>query len=609
MIKRYPLLIIIGLVICLSSHSQNFDFQREWATYYGGENTKVLDNDQDVQGNIYITGYVEGTDPFFNGFTTANVLQPLYGGGEKDGFIAKFNPDGLLIWATFFGKENIDLISGIDIHGDNLYIVGETYSENMVTQGVFQTQLLGSSDGFVAKLSLDGSLIWCTYFGGPRFDSANGLVLDENGDIYFYGKTVSITGLATPGSFQETTEIFDDNSSSDGNDFIAKFNNSGARLWCTYYGTNYVLGNTSIITGIAINDTGFYVSGFVADMGNSNSYYATPGCHQPTNSNAAGIGLDMFLSKFSFSGARLWSTYYGGPLNDRSAGSGIIDKDVHSVVCTRDEVYIAGITLSNSNIATPGSFQTSKIGHSNFIARFDINGVREWGTYLGNLENTGSYTLSNCILNLDTNGDIYACGATSYTDIASIDGYQEQPAVITFPNESANTDCYIAKMSSDGTARYFGTYYGSTNNDNGNRTLLHSNGFYIVGTTASQQSIATVGSHQENLNFFSAATLQPPTNAFIVKFTEMPLTVNESVTMNFTLYPIPNNGNFSFDLNENYVGSLLTMYDMSGKKVHSEKILSQSQEIRTTGLAQGTYLIKIEHNSGLRYERKIIIEN
>ena len=55
----------------------------------------------------------------------------------------------------------------------SVYIAGQTYSPDFpVTPGALQTQPGGSSDAFVAKFAPDGTLLWSTYLGGSGDDVA-----------------------------------------------------------------------------------------------------------------------------------------------------------------------------------------------------------------------------------------------------------------------------------------------------------------------------------------------------------------------------------------------------------------------------------------------------
>jgi len=592
----------------MTAIAQPFNYERQWATYFGGENTFVLDNSTDSEGNVYIAGYVEGSIPYSNQFTTTGSFQPSYGGGMRDGYICKFNPEGLLVWSTYFGKTGDDLISGIHIDkDDNIYITGETSSNNMASVGVHQTLLSGSSDGFIARFSVAGVCIWSTYFGGGENDAVHAIDTDFLGNLYVYGRTRSTSAIATIGSFQENWNASGD---SDGNDFIASFTDGGLLIWATYYGTN-LPSHSSRITGIDVNNGFFYVAGFAIDSSSSN-YFATPGCYQPTNSNAIGVGADMFLSKFSLSGSREWSTYYGGGVIERSVGSGGIgDRNVHTVSATPSGVYIGGLSNSPNNVATPGSFQTTKQGYSNFVAKFNYDGNMAWGTYLGNTtaaQANGVVSSNTAMLTTTLTDEVYLSGSSYMNDIASPGSYQPHVRTEDETGFYQNNDCFIAKLSSDGTTREFGTYYGGYESEHGSRCLLHDTGFYILGTTFSTENISSENSYQPNLNVLSVTAPPVPGNAFIAKFIETPLNTDEVSKEKSAIYPIPNNGTFNVRLNSNYIGSDLAIYDAQGKMILSKIIIQENTLVKIT-VSDGIYIVKLSNGKDLSYNCKMVVKN
>ena len=129
-----------------------------------------------------------------------------------------------------------------------------------------QTSLNGTADGFIASFGEDGARNWHTYFGGEKEDEVISMAQNENG-IYVYGRTLSKTGIATAGSFQETISETNNSEGDYLNYFIAEFSRTGQRIWSTYYGiaTNNatVLGSgPTPLTGISVNETGSYISGW-----------------------------------------------------------------------------------------------------------------------------------------------------------------------------------------------------------------------------------------------------------------------------------------------------------------------------------------------------------
>jgi hypothetical protein len=58
---------------------------------YGDENLRFMDGEIDSQGNVYLMGTVYGSYINAIQFTTANAIQPIYGGGTSDAFLVKIN--------------------------------------------------------------------------------------------------------------------------------------------------------------------------------------------------------------------------------------------------------------------------------------------------------------------------------------------------------------------------------------------------------------------------------------------------------------------------------------------------------------------------------------
>jgi len=102
-----------------------------------------------VTGNIYVLG---NTDFAF--CDNPGIIGPL---GQKDVFFAELNRDGLGLLRLFcLGGESSDFGWGLFLDATTAYITGETFSGNFpTTTEAFGTQLSGSSDAFVVKLSID----------------------------------------------------------------------------------------------------------------------------------------------------------------------------------------------------------------------------------------------------------------------------------------------------------------------------------------------------------------------------------------------------------------------------------------------------------------------
>ena len=112
--KRNLAPIIFFSLISFCAFSQNWD----WTKTAGGPSVdKLTGITQDHSGNVFITGYFDSTIVFES--------TELVSAGGTDVFIAKYDPDGVLLWAKQVGGQNDDYSSAIstDITG-NCYITG-----------------------------------------------------------------------------------------------------------------------------------------------------------------------------------------------------------------------------------------------------------------------------------------------------------------------------------------------------------------------------------------------------------------------------------------------------------------------------------------------------
>ncbi len=236
--------------------------------------------------------------------------------------------------------------------------------------------------------------------------------------------------------------------------------------WGTYYGgAGFDLG-----TVLNCDNSG---NVFVTGASWMSTNIATTGSYQSTNAG----DFDAFLAKFDKDGNRLWATYFGGSSIDYSYG----------LVCdVQDNVYISGITLSATGIATPGCHQPVYGGGDadNYPARFDSTGTLIWSTYYGD---SGSETGGLCTS--DNLGHIYLAGYTSSNNNIFSNGHQGT-------NGGGWSDAYLVQFNSSG-VRQWGTFYGGSGHDQADGIACDPLGnVYLAGQTSSANAIATAGSHQ-----------------------------------------------------------------------------------------------------------------
>jgi uncharacterized repeat protein (TIGR01451 family) len=241
----------------------------------------------DGSGNAYIAGFTSSSD-----FPTENASQNSFG-GSFDAFIAKFdtNASGAasLVFCTYLGGSGDDKSYGlaIDSGANNLYLVGQTSSNNFPLLAPAQPAFGGSFDAFVTRFSTSGTKLYATYLGGTGDDRGTGIAVNSAGAAY-------VTGFTSSTNFPTVTPLQISNGG--GFDaFLAKLNPSGsALLYSTYLGGSANESNTT--TGTSTNPIALdsvsdaYLTGFTSS---TNFPTATP--LQPAKAG----GQDAFVLKIA----------------------------------------------------------------------------------------------------------------------------------------------------------------------------------------------------------------------------------------------------------------------------------------------------------------------
>lgn len=446
-----------------------------WSNYIGGP---ALDYQTsvciDASDNVYVAGYTFSSS---NIATSAAYQATL--SGSFDAYLVKSDATGNVVWGTYFGGTNVDVVYSLaaDASG-NIYAGGDTFStSNIASAGAHQTVYGGGvDDGMLFKFSPAGQRLWSTYYGGIEHDIIGSLTIDGSGNVIITGHTDSNNAIATPGAYNTLYGTGYDV-------FVSKFNSAGVLQWGTYYG------DTGIDEGWGIDcdeQDNIYVTGFTSSVFGIIS--GTP--HQSTFGGGAN---DAFLAKFNPAGNTLmWATYFGGNGND---GATSLEYDQIG------KIIITGNTNSTLNIATAAAHQSVIASAEDaYMAAFTINGGLQWGTYFGGEEPDYINDLF-----IDADHNLLVCGQTASSGSISTAGAY-QPTIST----QFMYDAFFSKFKNNGT-QLLGTYFGGPENENSKGIVFDSQGkVYLAGETTSSVNIATGAS--------SYSVYNGAQDAFLAKF-------------------------------------------------------------------------------------------
>ena len=246
-----------------------------FSTYLGGSlDDSVTALALDASGNVYVGGATLSSD-----FPTQGAYQSKYGGAASDtaqpvlktgdGFVAKFDPTGKLIYSTYLGGSGDDAVMGLAVDSTGAaYVTGFTSSSNFpVSSNAAQKTFSGPAtvtgergfvwgDAFVAKLAPSGSsLVWSTFLGGSQDDAGMAIAVDPGGNAIVGGfansTDLNVTSNAVQKSFAgNSTPDFTDPT---GDAFLARVSSDGtALLYLSYFGGN----SSDAITAVALDGLG-----------------------------------------------------------------------------------------------------------------------------------------------------------------------------------------------------------------------------------------------------------------------------------------------------------------------------------------------------------------
>jgi protocatechuate 3,4-dioxygenase beta subunit len=236
-----------------------------------------------ADGSVYVTGQTSSTN-----FPTKNPIQSSLK-GPADAFITKLSADlSTLIYSTYFGGSGTDGGNQIVVDAlGNMFVAGQTNSSDLTPVNAVQSAPGGGFDGFVLKLNSAGSaVLYLTYLGGPGFDEAFSIALDDAGNAYVTGRTAGDlpTHLA-----QDTTPQPTIGGGGGTGAYVAKLSSTGSKLlYLTYLGD-------------ATNELG----GMVAVDASSSAYVAVGTSSTRTNVLSSNLGLG---DSFQTSTAAAWTT-------------------------------------------------------------------------------------------------------------------------------------------------------------------------------------------------------------------------------------------------------------------------------------------------------------
>lgn len=225
--------------------------------FQGGDHCRSYAIDIDSQGNSYITGIISGLTQFDAQTTGENNALQL-------GFIAKYDPNGVCIWANYVDSPFNSVGNDIKVLNDSQIIVTGYYKSNSNYLGNnFSGASSSWGDFFLLSIDENGDFNWIKTGTGSYNIAGNDIAISDDNKIYVVGhfaQTMNLgsISLTSMGTGTTTTQI---NANRDS--FIAKYDQNGNLIWVNQIGNDtlcqfdaiQIIDNSKVIVGGYTMDT------------------------------------------------------------------------------------------------------------------------------------------------------------------------------------------------------------------------------------------------------------------------------------------------------------------------------------------------------------------
>jgi len=311
----------------------------------------------DAAGNIYITGYFNGTVDFDPSAGVFNITSTA----GQDAFIAKYSPAGAFLWAARGGGASTDIGYGIYADANGVYITGayvasavfRSSGTSTVTASTAATPV--NNNVFVAKYDQNGIVQWVASAGSNSAEEGFDVTADAN-RVYVVGdyrNALSIYNSA--GALQAVTLPIQSSPNTD--IFVIAYTQAGGFSWAT----NASAAGNDQGRGITSDGTDIYIAGGISN----NANFPNPA---PVVTQTVVGGIDAFAAKLDgTTGTYQWVRHI--------RGTGAVNDVVNSIVYhPLGRVYLAGYYNGSLNFTIAGGPILTAVNSTDlFVASFTSN--------------------------------------------------------------------------------------------------------------------------------------------------------------------------------------------------------------------------------------------
>src|SRR6185437_3324020 len=361
-----------------------------------------------------------------------------------DGFLAKYSATGTLVWATKFDQQSASAVAiAPNFNGPGASVLLTGITKVSNGQGGL------TSVPIVSKFTSDGTPVWSKLLDTGSQLGGGGLYIatDSSGNVYTAGTTSRGTGDFDPGPgvFNLT------NSSGNANTFISKLDPAGNFVWAKQFANNPAISAGVWPEGLAIDGnnrvyvTGIFVGQASFDPNHGSNFVSTVDVGFPSG--------DAYVARLNASGNLDYLTTMGST-GGRDDGTGIAVDAAGNAYVTGQYSTLTGSAPTPFVIAPAvgvGASLPLAGGEDIYVMKLDSSGGLAWADHLGGPSFDGGSAISL------TPGGVYVAGF--YT--GNID-FDPGAGTVHLPAGGGGTnDDFILQLTTDGGFLNGWTYGGS----------------------------------------------------------------------------------------------------------------------------------------------------
>lgn len=555
----------------------------------------------DNSGNVYTSGCFSGTADADPGSGTANVFTS--NGGTTYGYVIKYNSAGAYQWVyTVRSTDALVPSMALDAAGD-LYIAskgaGQFDADN--SPGAYVINAGGAESPVLIKLTSAGALAWATALTCNDYGISNSVTVNSSGSVIVGGSFMGTADFDFSPNENLKTSLANDNDC-----FIAQYSSCNFPAAPALSDESICTGESIALTIPATGTGSWYTTATGNTYAGANGFTITPNSvitYYAQDSNACGSSPRTIKT----------ITVNTPPVVQASADL--------SAICEGTSVTFTATganTYSWNNSQTVSSFQiTPTLADTLFTVIGTSNGCTDTASVSVQVNPLPVLALSasSDTICMGEQVAISTGSSPSNTFIWSTGSNAasllESPSVTTSYSVTVSTSF---GCSATGSVSVEVNSVDNTVTSNANvLTAQATSATYQWLDCATNSPIAGATNQTftatENGNYKVLVTGSNGCSATSSCISVVGLSVNEAVTVGFSIYPNPAHKTFTVTLNPEFrkASPVISMYNSTGEKIISQSLNDISNTIDCTGFSAGIYMVCVS-NGKQQLTQRIVIE-